>query len=143
MYSQPRNAANAYANVGAESGAMGASPHQLIVMLFDGAQAALKKARWAIDHDDIALKGQSLSKAINIIEAGLRAALDTENGGELAANLDSLYDYMSRTLMQANLKGDPELITEVEGLVEEIGSAWKQIGFSKNATDTEASQPRV
>lgn len=140
MQPQPHNAARAYASVGVETGAMSASPHQLIVMLFDGARAALKKAEWAIENNDTALKGQSITKAINIIESGLRAALDVEKGGELAANLDSLYDYMSRTLLQANLKSDPALIAEVDALIEQVGSAWKEIRSVQPAAGAETTQ---
>ncbi len=128
MGMQARQAAHVYANVGLQTGAMSASPHQLIVMLFDGARAALKKARRAIEQQDLAGKGQALSKAIDIIERGLAAALDYERGGELARQLGALYDYMVRTLMRANLHSDAALITEVETLLDTIGSAWRQIG---------------
>lgn len=125
---QTRQAAQAYASVGLQSGAMSASPHQLIVMLFDGAQAALRKAGYALAAGDVSARGMALSKAIDIIERGLRAALDMERGGDLAERLDSLYDYMVRRLMHANLKNDAEAIQEVERLLEDIASAWKQIG---------------
>ncbi|WP_353248717.1 flagellar export chaperone FliS [Salinisphaera sp. T31B1] len=123
-----RQAAHAYAHVGLQTGAMSASPHQLIVMLFDGTHAALKKSQWAIANNDLAAKGRTLSKAIDIIERGLRAALDFERGGEIAQRLDSLYDYMVRTLMRANLHSDATLVAEVDTLLTDISSAWKQIG---------------
>lgn len=125
MYNQ--QAAQAYASMGVESNAMSASPHQLIVMLFEGVQGALRKAGHALEAGDIPRRGQALSKAIDLIERGLRASLDTERGGGLAASLDSLYDYMIRRLMQANLKGDGEAITEVSQLLNEIATAWDQI----------------
>ncbi|HET7313525.1 flagellar export chaperone FliS [Salinisphaera sp.] len=125
---QTRQAAQAYANVGLTSGVTSASPHQLVVMLFDGAQAALRKAGFALSAGDVPARGVALSKAIDIIERGLRAALDIERGGELAERLDALYDYMIRRLMQANLRGDGEAIAEVENLLDDIASAWKQIG---------------
>lgn len=139
MQPHAHNAAAAYANVGVETGAMSASPHQLIVMLFDGTRSALKKAKWAVGNGDVALKGQSLSKAINIIESGLRAALDVERGGELAAELDRLYEYMTDTLVRANLNSDASLIDEVDGLIDTIGSAWKQIGSAAPASTANAS----
>lgn len=139
MLPQAHNAAHAYADVGVETGAMSASPHQLIVMLFDGTHAALKKAEWAIEQEDVALKGQALTKAIDIIESGLRAALDLENGGELAADLDALYEYMTRTLVRANLNSDATLVAEVDALVDTIGSAWKQIGSETLASAADAS----
>ena len=123
-----QQAARAYADVGLTSKAMSASPHQLIVMLFDGALAALRKAGFALAAGDVPARGKALSKAIDIIERGLRDALDMERGGELAERLDSLYDYMVRRLIHANLRGDGEAIAEVERLLDDIASAWKQIG---------------
>ena len=117
----------AYAQVSIESGVMSASPHQLIEMLFDGANSALVRARLFMQQDDIVAKGEALSKAINIIDNGLKAGLDQENGGEIAANLSSLYDYMIRRLLQANLRNDCQAIEEVEELLGNIADAWKQI----------------
>ncbi|EEQ02288.1 hypothetical protein yrohd0001_35620 [Yersinia rohdei ATCC 43380] len=111
-----------------ESGVMSASPHQLIVMLFDGAQSALVRARILMNQGDIPAKGAALSKAINIIDNGLSAGLDMEKGGELAQNLSALYDYMSRRLLHANLHNDEQAITEVLALLENIADAWRQIG---------------
>ncbi|CNB21019.1 MULTISPECIES: flagellar export chaperone FliS [Yersinia] len=126
MYS--RSGVQAYANVGVESGVMSASPHQLIVMLFDGAQSALVRARILMSQGDIPAKGAALSKAINIIDNGLSAGLDMEKGGELAQNLSALYDYMSRRLLHANLHNDEQAINEVSALLENIADAWRQIG---------------
>lgn len=137
MQSQAPDAASACANVGVETGAISANPQELVAMLFDGVHAALKKAEWAIEQENVALKGEAITKAINIIESGLRAALDAENGGDLAEELDMLYDYMGRTLVRANLDSDASLVAEVDALIENIGSAWKQIGskMSEAAAD--------
>ncbi|MBX9478661.1 flagellar export chaperone FliS [Yersinia enterocolitica] len=123
-----RSGSQAYAQVGLESGVMSASPHQLIVMLFDGAQSALVRARILMNQGDIPAKGAALSKAINIINNGLSAGLNIEKGGELAENLSALYDYMSRRLLHANLHNDEQAITEVLALLENIADAWRQIG---------------
>ncbi len=123
-----RSGSQAYATVGLESGVMSASPHQLIVMLFDGAQSALVRARILMNQGDIPAKGAALSKAINIINNGLSAGLNMEKGGELAENLSALYDYMSRRLLHANLHNDEQAITEVLALLENIADAWRQIG---------------
>ncbi|WP_114193443.1 flagellar export chaperone FliS [Edaphovirga cremea] len=123
-----RSGVQAYAQIGLESAVMGASPHQLIVMLFDGAQSALLRAKILMEQGDIAGKGNALSKAINIIDSGLRAGLNMEQGGELAGNLETLYEYMSRRLLHANLHNDLEAITEVEVLLNNIADAWRQIG---------------
>lgn len=117
----------AYAQIGVESAVMSASPHQLIVLLFDGALSALVRARLFMQQGELAAKGEALSKAINIIDNGLKAGLDNDKGGEIAENLSSLYDYMIRRLMLANLRNDVELIEEVEGLLTNIADAWKQI----------------
>ncbi len=82
----------AYAQVSVESAVLSASPHQLVVLLFDGALSAMKKAMILIEQGDIPGKGQALGKAINIISNGLQSGLNHEVGGELTTNLDSLYD---------------------------------------------------
>ncbi|MFZ3387600.1 flagellar export chaperone FliS [Buttiauxella gaviniae] len=117
----------AYAQIGVESAVMSASPHQLIVLLFDGALSALVRARLFMQQGELAAKGEALSKAINIIDNGLKAGLDNDKGGEIAENLSSLYDYMIRRLMLANLRNDVAIIEEVEGLLTNIADAWKQI----------------
>ncbi|HHP1262953.1 flagellar export chaperone FliS [Enterobacter sichuanensis] len=126
MYSQ--NGALSYQKVGIESAVMSASPHQLIVLLFDGAMSALVRARLFLDQGDLISKGEALSKAISIIDNGLKAGLDMDTEGELSNNLASLYDYMVRRLLLANMHNDVETIMEVEGLLNNIADAWKQIG---------------
>lgn len=127
----------AYATVGVESAVLSASPHQLVVLLFDGALSAMKKAAILIELGDIPGKGKALSHAINIISNGLRAGLNHDASGELAANLDSLYDYMTRRLLQANLHNDLTAIEEVAALLTNIADAWKEIGpHNSNARDT-------
>jgi flagellar protein FliS len=125
-----RNAINAYAQVGVQTTAMSASPHRLIVMLFDGARSAIASARFHMDAGDIPAKGNAISKAIDIIVNGLNAALNHEIGGDIAADLAALYDYMARRLMQANLRNDSALLAEVDGLLANIASAWAQIDDS-------------
>ncbi|MBU4680937.1 flagellar export chaperone FliS [Cedecea davisae] len=120
----------AYQQVGLESAVMSASPHQLVVLLFDGALSALVRARLFLEQGQMAPKGEALSKAINIIDNGLKAGLDMEIGGELPVNLANLYDYMVRRLLHANLRNDIDAISEVERLLANIADAWKQIGPS-------------
>ncbi|VYU76247.1 flagellar export chaperone FliS [Metakosakonia massiliensis] len=128
MYSQ--SGALSYQKVGLESAVMSASPHQLIVMLFDGAHSALVRARLFLEQGDLVAKGEALSRAISIIDNGLKAGLDMDVEGDLSQNLASLYDYMVRRLLLANLHNDVEGIIEVEGLLNNIADAWKQIGSS-------------
>lgn len=120
--------ANAYARVGVESGVMSATPHQLIVMLFDGALAAMRAARIHMEAGNVAEKGRSISKALDIVNSGLAAALDTEKGGEVAERLGSLYDYIARLLLAANLRDDSESLDQAESLLENVASAWREMG---------------
>jgi flagellar protein FliS len=123
--------ANAYARVGTESGAMSASPHQLISMLFEGVKTAITMARHHMANGEIAAKGNAVSKAVNIIDNGLKASLDAQAGGQagaaLVADLSALYDYIAQRLMYANLRNDPALLDEAERLLDSISSAWREI----------------
>lgn len=125
MYSA--SGTKAYAKIGVESAVMSASPDQLVTLLFDGALSALVRARLFLQDGNTAGKGESLSKAINIIENGLRKGLEENSGDELADNLASLYRYMVHRLLQANLHNDGEAIQEVEGLLRNIADAWKEV----------------
>jgi flagellar protein FliS len=130
-----RSGANAYAKVGMETGVIAADPHQLIVMLFEGAQIALTNGLQHMKKGNVAEKGKALSNAILIIENGLRASLDKSVGGEIAMNLDALYGYMSNRLLVANLNNQPEIIEEVQALMGDIKSAWDQISPSAQASN--------
>ncbi len=130
MYTQSRVAANAYANVGLETGVVAANPHQLIIMLYEGAELAVRMAIKHIDEGDLVKKSAAITKASTIILEGLRAALDTRKGGELAVQLDALYDYMGKRLMLAHLKNQTGPLEEVRDLLRELHGAWKQIGVT-------------
>ena len=120
--------ANAYAKVGVESGILAASPHQRIVMLFDSYQATIRIARLHMQAGNIAEKGKAITKAINIVSRGLRASLDLEQGGEIAVQLDQLYDYVVRVLLRANLNNDDTALTTAAALLENVAAAWLAIG---------------
>lgn len=131
--SMPRAAAygkgaGAYARVGVESATMSASPHQLIVMLFDGAQSSIRAARIHMQAGNVAEKGKAISKALDIVNNGLLAALDTDKGGEIAERLGALYDYVVRLLLAANLHNDQESLDQAENLLNDVASAWREIG---------------
>jgi flagellar protein FliS len=127
MFGSVQKGANAYASVGLETGVSSASPHKLIVMLFDGALTTLAIALTEMHARNIAAKGRAISKAIRIIEEGLRASLDKSAGGEIAGNLDSLYEFISGRLVQANLENKPEYIAEAQRLLGELRGAWLAI----------------
>lgn len=116
----------AYAQIGVESAVMSASQQQLVTMLFDGVLSALVRARLFMQDNNQQGKGVSLSKAINIIENGLRVSLDEESNDELTQNLIALYSYMVRRLLQANLRNDVSAVEEVETLMRNIADAWKE-----------------
>jgi flagellar protein FliS len=97
-------------------------------MLFDGALAALAKAVHEMKAGNIPAKGKSISRAISIIDNGLRASLDKEVGGEIAVSLESLYQYMSERLLQANLQNSIDIVEEISGLLKDLRGAWVQIG---------------
>ena len=120
----------AYAQIGVESAVMSASQQQLVTMLFDGVLSALVRARLFMQDNNQQGKGVSLSKAINIIENGLRVSLDEDSKDELTQNLIALYSYMVRRLLQANLRNDVSAVEEVEALMRNIADAWKESLFS-------------
>lgn len=122
----------AYAQIGVESAVMSASQQQLVSMLFDGALSALIRARLFMQDGNLQGKGLSLSKAINIIENGLKIGLDEESRDELTQNLLALYTYMVRRLLQANLHNDTGAVEEVENLMRNIADAWKESLLTPN-----------
>jgi len=133
MFGTRQSGINAYAKVGMETGVLAASPHKLIVMLYDGALVALANGLINMKAGRIAEKGKAISHAITIIDGGLRASLDKNVGGDIAEGLDSLYEYMSARLLMANLKNDPAIIEEVQRLLTDLRDAWNAIGGEANA----------
>jgi len=121
-----RNAIRQYQKVDTQSGIMDASPHQLIALLINGALSRLSYAKGCIERNDFAGKGEQLGKGIDIINA-LQGCLDMDAGGEVSVNLNALYDYMLRRLMQASLNNDTAIIDEVTSLLREIKSGWDGI----------------
>ncbi len=121
-----KSAINMYSQVKTQSTLEGASPHKLILMLFHGAQERLATAKGHMQRGEIEAKSGRIDAAIKIIE-GLRNNLDFKNGGEISANLDSLYEYMMLRLVQANMKNDPEIIDEVLLLIKEVSEGWSEI----------------
>jgi flagellar secretion chaperone FliS len=140
MFGSTPSGANAYAKVGIETGVVSASPHNLIVMLFDGAIVSVTSALQYMKSGNVSAKGQAISKAIQIIDSGLRASLDKTAGGEIAASLDSLYEYMSNRLLQANLKNNQEMLEEVQLLLRDLRGAWNSIGANSGIKSMVASE---
>jgi flagellar protein FliS len=133
MFGSMQNGASAYAKVGLETGVTAASPHRLISMLFEGAITAITNATRHTAAREIEAKGKALSKAIAIIENGLRASLNKEAGGSIAQSLDALYQYMSTRLLEANAANDVARMEEVSGLLRDLKQSWDAIGDSQTA----------
>jgi flagellar protein FliS len=127
MFGAMNSGAAAYAKVNVETGVAAASPHKLIMMLFDGATVSVASAINHLQTGDIPAKGQAISRAISIIDSGLRASLDKSAGGELAQNLDALYSYMCNRLLQANLENQKDYLEEVQRLLKDLRDAWAAI----------------
>ncbi|RAS25277.1 flagellar export chaperone FliS [Paraburkholderia bryophila] len=124
MFSPGHSGANAYARVGVETGVMGASPHRLIVMLYQGARQAIAQARMHLQQGNVPARGEAIGKAIQIVESGLQQSLNVDAGGEIAGRLDALYGYMSRRLLEANVKQSEAMLVEVDGLLATLEEAW-------------------
>lgn len=120
--------AGAYTQVFAATGVLGASPHGLIVMLFDALVGALAEARGAMKSRNIPAKCKAIGRAIRIVDEGLCAGLNMEEGGRLAADLSGLYGYITLRLTQANLHNDEKALDECGKLIEPLRSAWAAIG---------------
>lgn len=132
MFGRNLNPVASYAQVGLEAKVNSATPHQLILLLFEGASTAITVAKLHIERGEVAQKGKLISQAIDIIVNGLKASLNQEAGGKLAEQLAALYDYMARRLLSANLENNLAALDEVSRLLNEIHTAWIEIG-PKNA----------
>ncbi|MEL0027296.1 MAG: flagellar export chaperone FliS [Perlucidibaca sp.] len=119
-------AARAYADIGRHASVEAASPHRLIQMLFDGALDRIASASGCIARHDVSGKGHEIGRAVRIVE-GLRMSLDRTRDDALTANLDELYDYIGRRLLQANISGDDRILAECAHLLRELKTAWDAI----------------
>lgn len=115
-----------YRTVSAHGDVESASPHRLIELMMDGALDRIAAAVGFLARAEVGPKGESVSKAINLIE-GLRASLDHSRGAPVVANLDALYEYMARRLLESNLRNDSGGFEEVSRLLREIRDAWHAI----------------
>lgn len=120
------NGLQQYQRVNTQTSITDADPHKLIQLLYNGALERINMAKARMQAEDFAGKGKLISKAIEII-GGLRSFLDFEKGGDLAVRLEGLYDYMERTLFEANAKNDPAKLDEVAALLRQIKEGWDGI----------------
>ena len=119
--------ASAYKKASVEASVEFADPHQLVNLLFEALQRSVGAARLHMQAGDVLNKCTQIGNAIRILEEGLRAPLDLEKGGEIAANLNAVYEYCVTKLVLANAKNDIGALEEVQRLIDPIASGWKQI----------------
>ena len=129
-----------YQSTSAHSGTFEASPHRLIQMLMEGALEKIAKAKGFMQRNEIEQKGKHITWAIKIV-GGLQSSLDMEVGGELAQNLDNLYEYMTRSLIEANAENSIEKLDEVASLLQTVKEGWD--GIEDEVKQTEAPQQRT
>ncbi len=132
-----------YSSVSLESSLSAADPHKLILMLYQGALLAIASAKNQMLRNETSAKGASISKAIMIIDEGLKSSLNMNVGGALAQNLADLYDYMNQRLLQANLDNDPVILDEVSKLLIELKGAWESIRQINSASTTTLLQQPI
>lgn len=117
---------NQYRTVDAYGAASAGDRLQLVARMMQGALDRIATARGHMQRGEQAPKGEALGRAVRMID-GLRSCLDHERGGEVAANLAALYEYMTRRLTEANLRNDQRPLDEVADLLDEIRSGWEQM----------------
>lgn len=126
MFDNRTDAAGLYRQAGSQGNLEDASPHRLIQLLMERFLAEIAVARGHVANDQVARKGEHISHALAILGA-LQSSLSRDVGGEIAENLDQLYDYMSRVLLRANMRNSVADLEEVAGLMRELKSAWDAI----------------
>ena len=124
---RPQQFANAYRQIGTETGIAGATPHKLITMLFDGFMETLAQAKGALRSGRIEAKCQAISKAVRIVDEGLRGGLDLRGGGKLAQDLYDLYGYLTMRLTLCNVRNDEAGLDECQRLMQPLREAWISI----------------
>lgn len=127
MFGMMRSPTDSYAKVGIDAAVETSDPHRLILMLFDGALAAVSLAKIHMLAAETPQKGREISRAIDLVTNGLQASLDKEAGGELAERLVALYEYMAQRLLFANLKNSTAALDEVTDLLNGLREAWAAI----------------
>lgn len=138
MFGHNARASTAYGRVAVESAVLGADKHQLIALLFNGVSTYIRQARAALGRGDTATKIDTSTRAIRLIDEGLKCSLDRSQG-EIADSLYNLYEYCSRRLLQGHLKNDDAAYAEVDRLLGEIAEAWRAISPNAKAAMQKAA----
>jgi len=132
-----------YANNYVETAVSEAGPHKLIQMLYEGAIKNMNLAKVFMQQKNFEKKSEHINKALAIL-ASLRSNLDLERGGDVARNLDGLYDYCYRTLFQSSAKNDVAMLEEVLEHIHTVSDAWQQMPDNiKNASKEQLDRLRV
>ena len=127
MFAPHRSHAHKYSAVQAETGVQGADPHQLILLLLEGALAAIAAAFNAVERGDLPAKGRAIARAVGIVDEGLRGSLDLKAGGTVATTLNDLYNCVLLRLTDANLRNDGGTLRECSALLTPLHEAWRDI----------------
>lgn len=134
---------NQYKNTGIESAVLGATPHKRVSLLYDGAIRHVRLAKLAAEQRNIEQKSLHTGKAMDIV-SGLRASLDVEKGGELAQQLDALYDFVLRYLLEGSKDNDPEKYAVVKEILQTLYEGWNAMPDTYRAMgDEELNRLRV
>lgn len=120
-----------------KSSVSSASPLRLVIMLYDGALRFIEAGKHAMNGGDIYAQNQNIQKAQSIVTE-LMATLDRDQGGEVAENLTSLYSYIYRRLVDANLEDKPELLDECAALLRDLRESWAKLEADSRPQTTEA-----
>ena len=126
-------AANAYQRINVETSMHTIDQHQLVSLLYEGVLNAVATARGAMARGDVLGKVNGISKAVRILEEGLKGGLNPAQGGEIASNLAALYDYCVSRLTLANMRNDLALVEEVVSLIAPVAQSWSEIGPNNGA----------
>lgn len=129
-----------YRSVDAYGAAAASDRLQLILRMMEGALDRIATARGHMQRQEPGPKGEEIGRAVRLID-GLRSCLDHDRGGELAGNLEALYEYMTRRLVEANLVNDASMLDEVTGLLGEIRSAWAELAMKPPAEAAGTTEP--
>ncbi len=128
-FTQGHDPLRQYRTVDAYGAAIASDRMQLVLRMMQGALDRIATARGHMRRNEAARKGEELGRAVRMID-GLRSCLDHDKGGEIAANLAALYEYMTRRLTEANLRNEVRGLDEVADLLDEIRSGWEQMAAS-------------
>jgi flagellar secretion chaperone FliS len=99
---------------------------RLVVLLYEGAIRFLRQAQQELEAGDMAAKGEHINKAVAILHE-LDSCLNMDDGGEIAQNLRSIYQFMVRHLGEANVQRNPTHIQDVIECLESLNESWKAI----------------